>query len=233
LSSVYIEYSTVYSNKVKLSKIGLGTWAWGNRLLWQYDKSEDPELLKAYQFAIQNGINWFDTADSYGTGSLSGRSEELLGQFNAKSSNNNVYFCTKLAPYPWRIGSSSMMKAANQSITRLGRPIDILQLHWPPSLQWQEKEYLEGFSQVVKTGQATQIGLSNYGPKGLKRAAKILSNYGQKPYTNQVKNVHVLYFCYLMRIYQIVYVHTLSTLHAYLGSVEFVQTDCRKIQIYI
>lgn len=76
-------------------------------------------------------INWFDTADSYGTGTvttqenfmlvfiqliyraraglLSGRSESLLGQFEAGSVESKrkkeVYFCTKLAPFPWRIGS--------------------------------------------------------------------------------------------------------------------------------
>ena len=76
-------------------------------------------------------INWFDTADSYGTGIvttqenfmlvfiqliyrvraglLSGRSESLLGQFEAGSVESKrkkeVYFCTKLAPFPWRIGS--------------------------------------------------------------------------------------------------------------------------------
>lgn len=42
-------------------------------------------------------------------GLLSGRSESLLGQFEAGSVESKrkkeVYFCTKLAPFPWRIGS--------------------------------------------------------------------------------------------------------------------------------
>ena len=41
-------------------------------------------------------------------GLLSGRSESLLGQFEAGSvgpkKKKEVYFCTKLAPFPWRIG---------------------------------------------------------------------------------------------------------------------------------
>lgn len=195
--------------KLKLSTIGVGTWAWGNRFLWQYDTSQDVELYETYQYCVKNGINWFDTADSYGTGKLSGRSEELLGQFrqqaniNTKSSSTSLknsfnlfasksappkdpYIITKLAPYPWRIGIQSMITAAQQSSTRLQQPIDMIQLHWPPSLQWQEKEYLQAFSQVVADGGATQIGLSNYGPKSLRRVSRILKQYEQQPYTNQV-----------------------------------------------
>jgi len=204
--------------KLKLSPIGLGTWSWGNRFLWQYDTSQDPLLYETYQYCIQNGINWFDTADSYGTGQLSGRSEELLGQFKQQSSsslssttakrktifgswptssasattpsnansNSNPYIITKLAPYPWRLGTQSMITAAKESSKRLQKPIDILQLHWPPSLQWQEKEYLQAFSQVVEAGGATQIGLSNYGPKSLRRVCSILDQYQQQPYSNQV-----------------------------------------------
>jgi pyridoxine 4-dehydrogenase len=59
--------------------LNVRTWAWGNQFLWQYDKNDDDNLYSSYKFAVSNGINWFDTADSYGTGSLSGRSETLLG----------------------------------------------------------------------------------------------------------------------------------------------------------
>jgi pyridoxine 4-dehydrogenase len=49
-----------------VSPMGLGTWAWGYQLL---------------NLAVSKGINLFDTADSYGTGKLNGRSELLLGKF--------------------------------------------------------------------------------------------------------------------------------------------------------
>ena len=175
--------------KLKLSQIGLGTWAWGNRFLWNYSKDQDDELAKAYQYSIKKGINWFDTADSYGTGSLEGQSEKLLGQFRKQlsKSTKSPNICTKLAPYPWRIGPDSMKKAANESIQRLNQPkIDILQLHWPPSLQWQEQSYLQAFSELVDNEQATQIGVSNYGPIGIKRIQNILKQYGPQVYSNQV-----------------------------------------------
>ena len=153
------------------SPIGCGTWAWGNRFLWGYSTDDDIELQKAYNFVVSKGVNWFDTADSYGTGALVGRSEELLGQF-ASQNKAKVSFITKLAPYPFRIGERSMIDAAAESSTRLKRPIDMVQLHWPPiSLQvGQEAAYLRAFAQLVREKKATQIGVSNYGPKTLRRA---------------------------------------------------------------
>lgn len=46
--------------------MGLGTWAWGNQLLWGYDKSMDAELQQLFNLMVSKGINIFDTADSYG-----------------------------------------------------------------------------------------------------------------------------------------------------------------------
>ncbi|KAJ0661846.1 putative pyridoxine 4-dehydrogenase [Helianthus annuus] len=72
--------------KVKLgpmsvSPMGFGTWAWGNQLLWGYQESMDTELQQVFNLALDNDINLFDTADSYGTGKLNGQSEKLLGKF--------------------------------------------------------------------------------------------------------------------------------------------------------
>ena len=41
----------------------------------------DSELQRTFNLAVENGINLFDTADSYGTGRLNGQSEKLLGKF--------------------------------------------------------------------------------------------------------------------------------------------------------
>lgn len=66
---------------LQISPMGFGTWAWGNKFLWNYDESLDDELQSVFNFVVSRGINVFDTADSYGTGQLNGRSEILLGKF--------------------------------------------------------------------------------------------------------------------------------------------------------
>ena len=55
-------------NKKKIG-IGMGTWAWGNKLVWGYKPETDDILLKKTFFdAIDGGLDLVDTADSYGTG---------------------------------------------------------------------------------------------------------------------------------------------------------------------
>jgi pyridoxine 4-dehydrogenase len=46
--------------------MGLGTWAWGNQLLWGYQPEMDDELQEVFNTVVAAGINVFDTADSYG-----------------------------------------------------------------------------------------------------------------------------------------------------------------------
>ena len=58
------------NQKLTFPKIGCGTWAWGNRLLWEYDESIDDELQNVFNLCIANGITLFDTGDSYETGRL-------------------------------------------------------------------------------------------------------------------------------------------------------------------
>ncbi len=171
----------------QLSSIGCGTWSGGNRFLWGYSKEDDTEIQQTYEYITKRGVNWFDTADSYGTGALNGRAEELLGQFERESKNKKVCIATKLAPYPWRVGPQSMVKAGDMSIDRIGRPIDIVQLHWPPSLGWQEKAYLQGFGDLVEDGKATQVGLSNCGPIKLKQLCQQSQKSGYKILSNQVQ----------------------------------------------
>ena len=62
-------------------RIGLGTWSWGNKLFWNYQSTNDDDLRETYNEALRRGFDLIDTADSYGTGNLKGRSESLIGKY--------------------------------------------------------------------------------------------------------------------------------------------------------
>ena len=127
----------------------------GNKLLWDYDQSQDEEIYKAYRAVRNAGVTIFDTADSYGTFELNGRAEMLLGQFErrymsenesngqygfdfgkilgntATKSNKKQQVATKFAPYPWRITRGALVQAAKESLERLEQDkLCIAQLHW-------------------------------------------------------------------------------------------------------
>jgi len=148
-SSSLPKVGRVSAGPISISAIGVGTWSWGNRLLFDYNPSQDEEIYKAYCAVRDAGVTLFDTADSYGTLDLNGRAEILLGRFEkkyleeratvegdiSKESWRNLFsmfgkpvmntvpspqqVATKLAPYPWRVTPQSMVNAVKGSLRRL------------------------------------------------------------------------------------------------------------------
>ena len=168
--------------------MGCGTWAWGNRLIWDYEPTMDTELRRVFDYCVAHGVTFFDSGDSYGTGRLNGRSEQLLGQFardyersHAIAANGDrICLATKLAAYPWRLTRQSMVVAGRKSAQRMGRPPDLVQLHWSPRnyAPWQEGALLDGLADLVEAGEVKGVGLSNYGPKALRRVSDRLGDRG-------------------------------------------------------
>ena len=186
---------TVKAGPIEISALGCGTWSWGNRLLWDYDPSQDEEIYRAYSTVRDAGVTLFDTADSYGTLELNGRAEILLGQFErryllGKSAEVKPFWdlfsqdprpqlvATKFAPYPWRLTRGSIVRAARDSLERLEQDkIAIAQLHWSTSkyLPQQESALWEGIADVYDEGLCDAVGVSNYGPLQLRRVAARLA----------------------------------------------------------
>ncbi|MCY7406180.1 MAG: aldo/keto reductase [Alkalinema sp. CAN_BIN05] len=170
------------SSPIVFPAMGCGTWAWGNQVLWGYDASMDGELQQVFDRCVASGVTFFDTGDSYGTGKLKGKSEQLLGQFSQNYSAENaneICLATKLAPYPWRLTSGSIVQAGRASIDRMGR-IDLVQLHWSTGnyAPWLEGSLLDGLAELYEQGLVRGVGLSNFGPKRLKLAYERLRSRG-------------------------------------------------------
>ena len=177
--------------QIEFPVMGCGTWAWGNRLLWDYTESMDSGLQEVFNYCVSNGVTLFDTGDSYGTGKLKGRSEILLGQFSQQyqgANQDKICLATKLAPYPWRLTRGSMFKAGKASIARMGR-IDLVQMHWSTAnyLPWQELPLLDGLADLYEQGIVKGVGLSNYGAKRLKKVHQKLQARGIPIKTLQIQ----------------------------------------------
>ena len=166
-------------------RIGLGTWSWGNQVFWDYQISNDDDLRETYKEALKRGFNLIDSADSYGTGKLNGRSEELLGKFLLDTptfQKKRVQIATKLAPYPWRLGNKGFTKPYLKSLERLNNKLDIVQIHWSTAKYnpWQELQLLNNLCDLIDQGFNFQIGLSNIGPQRLKKIIQYLSKRDKK-----------------------------------------------------
>jgi pyridoxine 4-dehydrogenase len=175
-----------------LPGVGVGTWAWGNQFLWGYDPGQDEELAACFDRAVELGLRFFDTADSYGTGRFRGRSESLLGRFVdalPPDRRRGLTVATKLAPFPWRLGRRGFERPFEASRQRLRGHLDRVQLHWSTAryAPWQEGPLLEGLADLVEQGRVGSLGVSNLGPQRLRQVHQRLARRGLRLRSLQVQ----------------------------------------------
>ena len=180
------------NQKLSLPTMGCGTWAWGNKVLWGYNQSMDADLQQVFNLCVENGVTLFDTGDSYGTGKLNGQSEKLLGKFTKEYQGVNkedICIATKLAAYPWRLTRGAMVSAGKASAGRLGKNIDLVQMHWSTANYFPLQEWvlLDGLADLYEQGLVKGVGLSNYGTKRLRKVHKKLTERGVPIKTLQVQ----------------------------------------------
>jgi aryl-alcohol dehydrogenase-like predicted oxidoreductase len=180
------ERITLGSSNIQVSPLGIGTWQWGDRLLWNYGGGgySDEDLRASFDHALQAGINFFDSAEVYG----SGRSETLLGQaVRAAQSAAPPVIATKFAPYPWRLRRKALVSALKASLKRLGLPsVDLYQIHWPAPPMPVE-HWAAGLADAVQAGLTRAVGVSNYSVEQMRRATETLARYGIPLASNQVR----------------------------------------------
>jgi pyridoxine 4-dehydrogenase len=131
---------------------------------------------------VDKGFKFFDTAEVYGLG----RSEELLGKFcRANPNSADVKIATKFAALPWRTKASDVVDAAQRSTERLGRPIDLYQIHFPNA--WSNEAYWDGLGECVDRGLVRAVGVSNYGSEALRACSATLKARGVPLVSNQIQ----------------------------------------------
>ena len=165
-----------------ISKIGVGAWAWGSRILWGYGKDyTEADLISVYEESLKSGVNFFDTAEIYGMGN----SEEILGRCIRESKTNiSPVIATKFFPFPWRFGRKALRQALAGSLKRLGlNKVELYQIHQPINVN----KWVNAIADVYEEGLIGAIGVSNYNPEQLKRAHDILGNRGIKLASNQIQ----------------------------------------------
>lgn len=164
-------------------EIGIGTWAWGDRLYWGYGNNfADKELSEAFSSCIENGITFFDTAEVYGQG----KSELLLGRF-IKNTNKEIKVASKIMPYPWRLSHKSFLNALKGSLERLNlKKIDLYQLHMPlPPIRIET--WMQYLADAKHKELISAVGISNFNVEQMHRAHEALSKQGVNLASNQVE----------------------------------------------
>ena len=160
-----------------MSKIALGTWAWGAGAFggdMVFGSKTDVENLKpVFDAAMKAGLNLWDTATAYGMG----ESERILGTLAKNVERKDVEISTKFTPQIAEVFENSVEKMADTSIERMGCDyIDIYWIHNPMDVE----RWTPGLIPLLKSGKVKRVGVSNHNIKEIKRANEILGEAGFK-----------------------------------------------------
>lgn len=149
-----------------VSEIGLGCMSLGTV------EEQASEIIKA---AIEEGINYFDTADLYDFG----ENEEIVGK-TLKPVRDQVYIATKVGNrwnenkegWNWDPSGAHIKRAVKDSLQRLGTDyIDLYQLHGG-TIEDNIDETIGAFEDLKKEGCIRYYGISSIRPNVIKQFAE-------------------------------------------------------------
>lgn len=140
-----------------VSEIGLGGWQLGG----DWRPVDDRTAMRILQTAVDNDIDFVDTADAYGAG----RSETLIGRF-MRSTGVRLFVATKVGRFPDPGGRANlepdvMRRHVEASMRRLGvRCLDLVQLHCIDRRTIEETGAIATLLQMRDEGRIRCVGAS-------------------------------------------------------------------------
>jgi len=151
-----MEYRRLGNSGLEVTEISLG----GNNFGWWADEESSIKVIK---HAVDNGINFIDTADTYDRG----HSEEFIGKA-LKGRRSQVVIASKvgnpMGPGPNDRGTSRyhIMKSIDASLKRLQTDyIDLYQIHVADD-KTPIEETLRALDDIVRAGKVRYVGCSNF-----------------------------------------------------------------------
>lgn len=167
---------------ITVPAMGIGVWSWGDTSFWGYGSTHTEEdIRQAYRVCLDLGLNFFDTAEIYG----SGASERILGACR-REDGRPILIASKFAPLPTRFSARTLMTALDASLARLGvNVIDLYQIHFPFTLI-QTDALMDALALAVRAGKVRAVGVSNYGAEHMRRAHARLARHDIPLASNQV-----------------------------------------------
>jgi aryl-alcohol dehydrogenase-like predicted oxidoreductase len=180
----FMETIALGKNGPQVTALGIGTWAWGDKLFWNYGNNYGvPQVEEAFKEAVDLGIAFFDTAEVYGLG----ESETLLGRL-MKESDRPIDIATKYGPLPWRFSAGAVSDAISASLKRLQSDrVTLYQVHWPFTFLMSQETLMNALADEVQKGRIGCIGVSNYSAQQMRHAHEILARRGVELAVNQVQ----------------------------------------------
>ncbi len=151
-----MEYAFLGNTDIKVSKICLGCMSFGKAGLmhdWTLDEKQSEEMI---HYALDNGINFFDTANCYSAGT----SEEYLGKALKNIPRDKVVIASKVYFNEGRLSKAAIEREIDGTLSRLGT--DYLDLYIIHRFDYETpiEETMQALDSLVKAGKVRALGAS-------------------------------------------------------------------------
>jgi aryl-alcohol dehydrogenase-like predicted oxidoreductase len=191
-----VEYVRLGSAGLKVSRICLGMMSYGSQAerAWHLDEAAAEPIVKA---AIDGGVTFFDTADTYS----GGVTEEITGRLLARLFDRRedyvlatkVYFPMGTGPNDRGLSRKHVLSAIDASLRRLGTDyVDLYQIHrW--DYQTPIEETMEALHEVVRAGKARYIGASSMFAWQFAKAQNLAERHGGTRFASMQNHYNLIY----------------------------------------
>jgi aryl-alcohol dehydrogenase-like predicted oxidoreductase len=190
-----MEYVNLGKTGVRVSRICLGMMSFGNdsEREWVLDEDAAEPIVRA---AVEGGVTFFDTADTYSAGASEVATGRLVGKMLTR---DEVVIATKvfmpMTPGENGAGLSRkhILSAIDASLTRLGMDyVDLYQIHrWDPRTPIEET--MGALHDVVRAGKARYIGASSMFSWQFAKAQHVAERNGWTPFVSMQPHYNLLY----------------------------------------
>ena len=148
----------------QVSEIGYGMWGMAG-----WTASDDAQSAKSLDLAVENGVNFFDTAWGYGEG----HSEELLGELVKRHPSKKIYTASKIPPknFQWpakpeyafedSYPTEHIVEYTHKTLKNLGlEQIDLMQFHTWDDVWSDREEWQRAIEDLKTSGKVAAMGIS-------------------------------------------------------------------------
>lgn len=190
-----MQYTTLGKTDLKVSRLCLGCMTFGEpdrgKHAWTLPEESSRLLIK---HALDGGITFFDTANSYSDGS----SEEIVGRaLRDFARRDEVVVATKVyhqvGDLPEGLSRAQILRSIDDSLRRLNMDyVDLLQIHrWDYNTPIEET--LEALNDVVKAGKARFIGASSMHASQFAQALDLQAQHGWARFVTMQNHYNLIY----------------------------------------
>ncbi|HEY6295668.1 MAG TPA: aldo/keto reductase [Streptosporangiaceae bacterium] len=191
-----MDYVRLGSAGLKVSRICLGMMSYGSQAerAWHLDEAAAEPIVKA---AVDGGVTFFDTADTYSDGLTERITGRLLGRLFSHREDyvlaTKVYFPMGPGPNDAGLARKHVLSAIDASLRRLGTDyVDLYQIHrW--DYETPIEETMTALHDVVRAGKARYLGASSMFAWQFAKAQHTAEGHGRTTFASMQDHYNLLY----------------------------------------